>query len=187
MNTRIAYCIALAVLLMALTQPLEARSHKKKGATGRSTKAVQVVGRFSGRVVRVSDGDTCDVEIDSGKIVRVRIYGIDAPELSQPFGRDARKYLDQRIYRQEVTVKKFYDDQYGRCVGRIQLNGQDLALELLREGIVWHYVQYCNDQSYAIAERLARNERKGLWRGNLEGGEPIAPWEYRKGHPRRDK
>ena len=183
----VAFYFALVLLLVALTQPLEARSRKKKGTTEHGTKTVQVVERFSGKVIRVSDGDTCDVEIDSDKTVRVRIYGIDAPELSQPFGRDARKYLDQRIFRQAVTVEKFYDDQYGRCVGRILLNGQDLALELLREGIVWHYVQYSSDQSYSIAERLAREAQKGLWKGASDGNSPVAPWEYRKAHPRKGK
>ena len=183
----VAFYLAL-LLVVALAQPLEARSRQKKGSAERNRpKAVQVVERFSGKVVRVSDGDTCDVEVGPGKTVRVRIYGIDAPELSQDFGREARKYLDQRIFRETVTVEKFYDDQYGRCVGRILLNGQDLALELLREGIVWHYVQYSSDQSYSIAERLAREAQKGVWKGASDGNYPIAPWEHRKAHPRKGK
>lgn len=183
----VAFYLAL-LLVVALAQPLEARSRQKKGSAERNQpKAVQVVERFSGKVVRVSDGDTCDVEVGPGKTVRVRIYGIDAPELSQDFGKESRKYLDRRIFRETVTVEKFYDDQYGRCVGRILLNGQDLALELLREGIVWHYVQYSSDQSYSIAERLAREAQKGVWKGTSDGNLPVAPWEYRKAHPRRDK
>ncbi|MBR4124616.1 MAG: thermonuclease family protein [Victivallales bacterium] len=186
MSIRIAYCIALALLLVVSAQPLEARSRSKKRSGQNKGATVQAVESFSGKVVRVSDGDTCDVEVDGGKTVRVRIYGIDAPELAQSFGKEARKYLDQRIFRQMVTVEKFYDDQYGRCVGRILLDGQDLALELLREGIVWHYVQYSFDQSYSIAERLARERRKGLWAEMPKGSsEPVAPWEYRKAHPRR--
>ena len=154
------FCLVAVALLLALCQPLEARSRRKKGDGSRSAPAaVQVVERFTGKVVRVSDGDTCDVEKADGATVRIRIYGVDAPELAQEFGKKSRKYLDRRIFRQTVTVEKFYDDQYGRCVGRIMLDGQDLALELLREGMVWHYVQYSSDQSYAIAERLARGYR----------------------------
>ena len=180
------FCLVAVALLLALCQPLEARSRRKKGDGSRSAPAaVQVVERFTGKVVRVSDGDTCDVEKADGATVRIRIYGVDAPELAQEFGKESRKYLDRRIFRQSVTVEKFYDDQYGRCVGRILLDGQDLALELLREGMVWHYVQYSSDQSYAIAERLARQGQKGLWREVTEGEEPMAPWEYRKAHPRR--
>ncbi len=181
--------LALAVLLVGMALAVDARSRQKKEGANRKRDArpVQVVASYTGKVVRVSDGDTCDVQLGSGQTMRVRIYGIDAPELAQAFGREARKYLDLRIFRQEVTVEKFYDDQYGRCVGRILLDGQDIALELLREGIVWHYVQYCSDQSYAIAERLARESRKGLWQNSSAGEEPIAPWEYRKAHPRRQK
>ena len=181
------YLFALALLLAVLARPTEARSRSKKGSRQNNPAAVQVVERFTGKVVRVSDGDTCDVEVGGGKTVRVRIYGIDAPELAQSFGREARRYLDHRIFRQTVTVEKCYDDQYGRCVGRILLDGQDVALELLREGIVWHYVQYSSEQSYSIAERLGREQRKGLWAEQAEGREPVAPWEFRKAHPRREK
>ncbi|HGJ5916276.1 MAG TPA: thermonuclease family protein, partial [Arsenophonus nasoniae] len=41
---------------------------------------------FSGRVVNVIDGDTVFV-LTEGKRVKVRLIGIDAPELGQPFGR----------------------------------------------------------------------------------------------------
>ncbi len=183
---RVVYWILLAFLVV-FARPLEARSRKKKGGGHSTPAAVQVVERFTGKVVRVSDGDTCDVEKADGATVRIRIYGIDAPELAQEFGKESRKYLDQRIFRQTVTIEKFYDDQYGRCVGRIMLDGQDLALELLREGMVWHYVQYSSDQAYAIAERLARQRQKGLWQSGAVGVEPVAPWEYRRAHPRRGK
>ena len=177
------YFSVLAVLVATLVRPLEARSRQKKEAERKSA-VVQVVERFNGQVIRVSDGDTCDVETPSGRVVRIRIYGIDAPELAQPFGKESRKYLDKKILRQQVIIEKYYDDQYGRCVGRVIMNGKDLALELLEEGIVWHYVQYCNDPAYAKAEQQARQEQKGLWKSS-DGGEPTPPWEYRKAHPRR--
>ena len=174
------------MLALALFPPRTAVARSSHGDKGRGVRqhvpARQVaVERFSGKVVRVSDGDTCDVESAAGKVVRIRIYGIDAPELSQEFGKEARKYLDARIFRQEVMIEKFYDDQYGRCVGKVLLESQDIALELLREGMVWHYIQYSTDPEYATAERLARRERKGLWKAEA----PVAPWEYRKAHPRR--
>ena len=179
--------MVLALLAMALTQPLDARSkeRRKKPSSLPSKPVVQVVERFSGTVTHVSDGDTCDVEIAPGQTLRIRIYGIDAPELAQPFGKESLKYVERRIQRKKVTIEKFYDDQYGRCVGRVIFRGADLALELLREGIVWHYVKYCDDPAYAKAERVARDAQKGLWKRSPSGEEPIPPWEYRKAHPRR--
>ena len=183
MRSVVFYFIVLAVLLATLVRPLEARSRQKKEVE-RKPVVEQVVERFNGRVIRVSDGDTCDVETPTGRIVRIRIYGIDAPELAQPFGKESRKYVDKKLLRQQVIIEKYYDDQYGRCVGRVILNDKDLALELLEEGIVWHYVQYCNDPAYAEAEQQARKEQKGLWKSSA-GEEPVPPWEYRKAHPRR--
>ncbi|MBQ4480976.1 MAG: thermonuclease family protein [Victivallales bacterium] len=187
MKTGVLHSIALMLLLALIQQPLEARSEgKRKNASEPSSgQSATVVERFSGIVTHVSDGDTCDVEIAQGQTLRIRIYGIDAPELAQPYGKESLKYVKRRIHRQKVTVEKFYDDQYGRCVGRVLLNGTDLALELLQEGIVWHYVKYCDDPAYKKAEQQARQAQKGLWKRSTDGEEPIPPWEYRKTHPRR--
>ncbi|MBR6471586.1 MAG: thermonuclease family protein [Victivallales bacterium] len=170
---------------MTLTQPLDASPKDRRNKP--SEPSARVVERFSGTVVRVSDGDTFDVETLNGDPVRIRIYGIDAPELAQPFGKEALKYVNQRVSHRWVMIEKLYDDQYGRCVGRVIFNGKDFALELLRKGIVWHYVQYCDDPAYAEAERQARKANKGLWRRTADGEKPIPPWEYRKAHPRRKK
>ena len=51
----------------------------------------------SGKVIRVSDGDTILIQSGSQKI-RVRMYGIDAPELKQKYGEESKKYLEKRIF-----------------------------------------------------------------------------------------
>ena len=122
---------------------------------------------FDAVVFRVVDGDTVDVRAVDGAETRLRLYGIDAPESSQEFGPEARRYVSSRILKRQVRVQGRYNDKYGRLVATIYVNGEDFSLELLRNGIVWHYVQYC----------------VGLWGGSS----PQAPWEFRREHPWRGK
>ncbi len=138
-----------------------------------------------GTVVRVSDGDTMDVRLRDGSLVRVRLYGVDAPELSQPFGGEARRYAAAAALKRNVQVHQKDIDQYGRMVGRILVDGRDLGLELLQSGMVWWYRQYCDDPLYGQAQDSARQQRRGLW--GAPGEAPCPPWEYRRAHPRRAK
>ena len=69
---RLICCLVLAVAVFP--RSAEARQ-RRDGASGRTrpkpVQAADVVERFSGKVVRVSDGDTCDVETASGKVIRI--------------------------------------------------------------------------------------------------------------------
>ncbi len=140
---------------------------------------------LQGTVVRVSDGDTMDVRVGDGSLVRVRLYGVDAPELSQTFGGESRRYAAAAVLKRKVQVHQKDLDKYGRLVGQIFVDGQDLGLELLQAGMVWWYRQYCDDPRYGQAQDAARQQRRGLW--GAPGGDPQAPWEYRRAHPRRTK
>lgn len=142
--------------------------------------------RVSGIIFHVSDGDTADLRTGDGVERRLRFYGVDAPESSQEFGGDARKYVSRRLLSKRVEVLLRYNDQYGRYVSTIFLDGKDFSLELLEGGFVWHYVQYCDDPSYAAAQERARKALKGLWGEAAQRGvTPVPPWTYRKQNPRR--
>lgn len=141
---------------------------------------------LEGLVVRVADGDTLDV-LDAGRRTqRVRLLGIDAPEGGQAYGKVARQVLKDRVIQRRVTVRVQDRDRYGRLVGKVLLEGTDLNLELVREGMAWHYVHYAKDQfpgdaaAYAAAQKEAKAARRGLW----NQPDPQAPWEWRRAHPR---
>jgi micrococcal nuclease len=141
---------------------------------------------LEGTVVRVMDGDTIEVLDDRKDPLRVRLLGIDAPESRQPFGKVARQVLRDRVILQRVKVLVQDRDRYGRLLGKVTLEGIDINLELVREGLAWHYVHFANNQFpgdarlYAQAEREARTERRGIWKQS----DAQAPWEWRKSHPR---
>jgi endonuclease YncB( thermonuclease family) len=135
---------------------------------------------LAGTVVGVHDGDTITVLDPSRQQTRVRVEGIDCPELHQAFGRRAKQFSSDMVFGKQVTVQGTKRDQYGRLIGRVIVDGRDLSLELLRAGMAWHFVRYSSDQSLAAAEAGARAAKRGLWADPA----PIPPWDYRKEHRR---
>ena len=74
-----------------------------------------------------------------------------------------------------VTVRNDGRDKYGRTLGRIEIEGQDMNRQMVADGLAWHYVRYSKDARLAAAEREARAAGKGLW----ADAKPVPPWEYR--------
>lgn len=143
-----------------------------------------------GQVVKISDGDTIHVVDAQGVKVKVRLYGIDAPETSkgkkagQPYGEDAQAALADMVYRQQVRLDVQAIDRYKRLVALVVLNGKDVNLELVKMGYAWAYKQYLDRphaSEYIDAENEARRLKVGLWKDN----NPQPPWEFRKLAKRR--
>lgn len=128
------------------------------------------------RVVGISDGDTVRVLDESRQQIRCRMYGIDAPESSQEYGARSKQSLSELIFNKTVTVEIRDQDQYGRSVCRILLNGVDINKVQIERGMAWHYARYSNDASYAQAERAARQQHLGLW----ADPDPTPPWLFRR-------
>ena len=132
-----------------------------------------------GKRVGVHDGDTISV-MKAGRAVRIRLEGIDCPELGQDFGTRAKQFTSTLVFGKDVQVKEFNRDQYGRMVARIMIAGQDVSLELVKAGLACtHYKRYSSDPLLAAeAEAEARRLKKGFW----SMPHPIPPWEYRRSH-----
>jgi endonuclease YncB( thermonuclease family) len=130
---------------------------------------------LTGKVVSVTDGDTVRV-LDANNVQhKVRLNGIDAPERGQPFGTVARDRLASLVMGKAVTVHDDGRDKWGRTLGRIEIEGQDVNRTLVAEGLAWHYVKFSKDARLAAAERQARAAGRGLW-GDAK---PVPPWEWR--------
>ena len=84
---------------------------------------------FIGRVDYVLDGDTLSVVSDQG-YHRVRVAGVDAPELSQPYGLEAARVMRKLVQGQTVQVSVVEEDKYGREVGRVFVNNRCLSCAL---------------------------------------------------------
>lgn len=131
---------------------------------------------LSGRVLEVYDGDTMTVLAGHNKF-RVRLFGIDAPEVLQEYGTESRDLLRQLVLGQTVTIEILDVDKYGRGVAVIRKNLLDINTEMVRSGAAWHYRQYAaGETGLAEAQEEARNAKAGLW----QHGSPMPPWEYRQ-------
>jgi len=129
---------------------------------------------FSGKVVRVSDGDTLTLLIDR-KQVKVRLTEIDAPETKQAFGQRSRQSLGEICAGQAATVRSSGRDKYGRTLGRVECQGIDANAEQVRRGMAWVYDRYVTDRSLYALQNEARAAHAGLW----ADAAPTAPWTWR--------
>lgn len=154
------------------------------------------VQQLDARVVGVQDGDTLTVLAEGNVRHRVRLAGIDAPELGQPGGRRARESLAALAFAQPVRIEWRKRDPFGRLVGTLwvappqaECRGRaecpmtlDAALAQLERGHAWWFRRYANEQTpderarYEAAERDAREQRVGLWRER----DPVPPWDWRR-------
>lgn len=149
------------------------------------TDAVQATPtRIEGKVVRVVDGDTVVFVAATGKKMTLRLTGIDAPEKRMAYGDLAKKMRSDWVRTSEVTIQTIKVDRYGRIIAKVLLQGQDVSLWLIREGLAWHYKRYAHEQAfedaenYAATEEEARTDKRGLW----HDPNPVPPWVFRKCH-----
>ena len=141
---------------------------------------------IEGFVIQVSDGDTLTLETRAGTRVRLRLYGIDAPEMAkgtnsgQPYGEEARWALAEKVLRKSVTLTVLERDQYKRSVGIVLLGKRSINEEMVLEGWAWAYRRYLRGpyvSEYLNAEKAARSKKRGLW----QQSNPQPPWEFRSG------
>lgn len=134
---------------------------------------------FLGVVSQITDGDTLWVKPDGrGRPRKLRIDGIDAPEICQTGGEASRNMLTQRALNRRVEVTVNRRDMYGRGLAIIRVDGNDLGAQMVRSGQAWSYRWHRSIGPYATEEAAARQSRLGLF----TSGEPEGPHDFRKRH-----
>ena len=140
---------------------------------------------IEGVVRAVYDGDTVLLATREESRLKVRLYGIDAPETAkpgtpgQPFGSISKRTLMYKIMGRQVSAEIVDIDQYKRAVAVIRYAGRDINREMVTEGLAWAYRQYLQGpyaSEYIDAESRARSKRAGIWRD----ANPQPPWEFRQ-------
>jgi len=129
-----------------------------------------------GRVVRVADGDTITVLGASNVQHKVCLDKIDAPEKKQAFGEKSKQHLSEMVFGKDVKVEWQKKDRYGRILGEVYVCSTNANLQMVKDGMAWHYKLYDKTEVYAAAEKDARDKRIGLW----SDPNPIEPHEFRK-------
>jgi micrococcal nuclease len=141
------------------------------------------------QVIRVVDGDTIIVKKGATKLT-IRLVGIDAPEVShaknepgQPFSQQSTKHLAGLVLNKTVDVKSHGPDRYGRTLGEVFLDGNNINLAMVKSGFAEVYrgtpAKGQNMTPYWKAEEEARRAGKGMW---VLGDKYVSPREWRKTH-----
>jgi len=139
---------------------------------------------FTGKVVKVSDGDTIQV-LKDGKAVKIRLAEIDCPEIGhgrkrpgQPYGKAAKQFALNLVSSKTVRIDVITKDRYGRLVGKVVLaNGSILNKLLVEVGLAWVYRRYAKDPVLFDLEVKAKTAERGLW----SDPNPVPPWKWRHG------
>jgi micrococcal nuclease len=147
-------------------------------------------------VYKVLDGDSLTITTPKG-LVKIRLLGIDAPELAQDFGALAKRELSNLSHNQYIKLEHPKKDFFGRILSKAQLDclafakqncaekntetkwniKKDLGLLMIQKGLAWEFQsQGPYKNIYKEAELLAKKEEIGIWSKK----NPIPPWEFRK-------
>ena len=132
---------------------------------------------LTGKVVAVHDGDTFTLQSGSS-LYKVRLAEVDAPEMGQVFGQQARRFTEELALGRRVRVNISLIDKYDRRVGTVIIeDGRVLNEELVHAGLAWYYrVSPVRNPRLQRLEQGAFQNRLGLW---VEK-DPIPPWEFRR-------
>ena len=108
--------------------------------------------------------------------LKIRLYGIDAPEKKQAFGKKSKEYLSYLIFSKTISIDVKSQDSWGRYIAyAFTPEGRDVSYLMIEAGMAWHFVKYDNSPIYELAEANARKARRELWIDT----NPVAPWDYR--------
>ncbi len=130
-----------------------------------SSMVVTPMDNASGRITRVIDGDTFEISTVCRRY-RVRLKGIDAPELGGQDGDAAQRWASKRFTDQSVTWKPVGVDRYGRFLGEIHLdNGTFVNAEIIRQGHARVYTRFQFEklEQFRSLEQEAQNAKRGMW------------------------
>ncbi|WP_296675983.1 thermonuclease family protein [Rhodoferax sp.] len=135
--------------------------------------------RFTARATAVPDGDTLWVQpANGGRPRKLRLLGIDAPEVCQQGGEDARRALQQLVDDVQLQVDVRHTDDYGRGLARIHADGRDIAAVMVQRGHAWSSRWRRSAGPYAVQERMARSAGLGLFAHPA----PENPRDFRQRH-----
>lgn len=135
--------------------------------------------QWVGIVTHVSDGDTLWVRAaKAAEPVKIRLEGLDAPEICQAGGEASRLALEGLVMNQVVVVQGRRHDTYGRLLARLSVHGEDVGSTLVAQGHAWSYHFKRYGGPYAAQEAHAKSAHRGLFADRLA----QEPRLFRKQH-----
>lgn len=133
---------------------------------------------FKAHVVGVVDGDTLRIRDAYGEQQKVRLSGIDCPEMKQPWGKHAKQALSDYVFDKDVRIMSKGKDRYKRILATIYIGDKDINKALVLDGHCWVYKRYNGKEDYLDMEKMAKSSGRGLW--SLPEAQKIPPWQWRR-------
>jgi micrococcal nuclease len=130
---------------------------------------------LEGARARALDGDSFEIRVNGAKQGEFRLKNIDAPELTQAYGPEAKAALAAIIETQAIRLVPQGVDQFGRTLVEVWVGEELVNKQLVKAGSAWAFRPLLQDQSYLALQSSAQAARLGLWAGES----PLPPWEYR--------
>ncbi len=131
---------------------------------------------ISGKVISVIDGNTIEFKTSDNETFKFVLSGIDAPELNQEFGEEAKKLLEKILSGETASILIEGKDRLGNRVGSlIYKKNKDPRLDLLEKGLAWTAERNPKPE-FEIIKEAAKSQEKGLWAQS----NPIPPWTFRR-------
>ena len=160
------WCLAALLLaLVAIASPAQAQA--------------QAPALPSGTVQRVVDGDSLWLTpARGGAPLQIRLLGIDAPEICQAWGAEARQALLERVADRPLQWRAKGRDKHGRVLATLYAEGRDLNAEMVVEGHAWSTRYKWDRGPYVKEERIA----SALGRGLHAGRGAQMPRDFRRSH-----
>jgi len=134
-----------------------------------------VVAELHGTVTRVTDGDTVRfAPAGGGSTLSVRLAGIDAPEICQAWGPQAREALQHKTAGRTLRLLVTARDRFGRTIGALHWVHYGLNRRMVAEGHAWSMRR----GAYALEQLAAQDSGLGLHTDPLA----VQPGEFRRAH-----
>ena len=145
---------------------------------------------YKATIVKVVDGDTCDVDIDLGfdcwvRNQRIRLFGIDTPECRTRNKQEKAHGLLAKAYAQKTlklggvyALRTREKGKFGRYLGEIKVGRTTLNKLLIKEGLA---VEYTGQSKKDIAAMHELNRLALVQEGKLTatGVPPVSEYEDR--------
>jgi len=125
------------------------------------------------KVVDVIDGDTVVAIDEFGQKLIINLLDVDAPEITQPFGKDSKQALKNVTFNKNITFNTTSKSKGETFATLTDEKGLNINKALVEYGYAWN----CStDKEYSEASERAKKDKKGLW----EDSSQMAPWDFRK-------
>ena len=129
----------------------------------------------TGIVTYIYDGDTGEVKFKDGHSTKIRLIGVDTPEMDdsrikiQFWAYMAKRYSFFHLYQREIRLSYDWqlEDKYGRTLAYLWLDDELFNDRMIREGFAFVYLKYPFREDYKKkfkeSEDFARKNERGLW------------------------